>query len=146
MFRVYSGYVQSIFRVCLGYVQGMFRVCSEYVQYWSHFIRSLSFKSIFGIVTFFPQTSKVLGMSSSKTNKKIVFWSLLGQDFICMWEQLQCCQSSYSCFCKNILCFGQLTGKYYFSAWPYMHFHTITNQKIVYGHSLTGTRLPKNID
>ena len=33
IFRLSSGYVQSMFRVCSEYVQSMFRVCSEYVQY-----------------------------------------------------------------------------------------------------------------
>ena len=91
MFRVCSECVQSVFRLCSEYVQSMFRVCSEYVQsmFYIEIISSPrpSILSIFGIITFFPKTSKVLGMSSSKTNKKNVFWSLLGQDFICMWEQ-----------------------------------------------------------
>jgi len=32
------------------------------------------------------------------TEKKIVFWSFLGRDLICMWEKFQRCQSSNSSF------------------------------------------------
>ena len=35
------------------------------------------------------------------TDKKIVFWSFLGRDFICMWEKFQRCQSSNSSFLQK---------------------------------------------
>ena len=35
------------------------------------------------------------------TDKKIVFWSFLWRDFICMWEKFQRCQSSNSSFLQK---------------------------------------------
>ena len=79
------------------------------------------------LFTFSLQTSKVLGtsrtvprkyLSSRKlkqifgyfklrfrnncsTDKKIIFWSFLGRDFICMLEHFLRCQSRNSSFCKK---------------------------------------------
>ena len=46
---------------------------------------------------YFDFSNCVFTMNYS-TAKKIVFWSFLGRDFICMWEKFQHCQSSNSSF------------------------------------------------
>ena len=53
---------------------------------------------------------------NSSTEKKSFSVFFMGQDFIYMSEKFHLSQSCYSGFCINIQNFGQLTCKYYFSA------------------------------
>ena len=54
------------------------------------------------IVSKYLDISNCVFTMNSSSEKKIVFWSFIGQDFICRGEKFHLSQSSYSSFIKKI--------------------------------------------
>ena len=71
------------------------------------------------------------------TDKKIVFWSFLGRDFIYMWEKFQHCQSSNSSYLQKYPIFSTTNVPLLFFCLDICIFTSVQTKKIAFGRKMS---------
>ena len=71
------------------------------------------------------------------TEKKIAFWSFIGQGFIYMWEKFHLSQSSYSCFSQKYPIFWTTNVQILFFCLNICIFTQVKTKKIVFGRKMS---------
>ena len=71
------------------------------------------------------------------TDKKIIFWSFLGRDFIYMWEKFQHCQSSNSSYLQKYPIFSTTNVPLLFFCLDICIFTSVQTKKIAFGRKMS---------